>query len=108
MPDGWDGFVCGPSPMDLWLDEQERRVLTSSTFYRLYCDKMGIRQSPLSLRYVTRSKPRPHKWRFADAKAVMRRVRRGHPVSAGLVRRAMRTYWEEAKQAGLNEAWEND
>lgn len=104
MSDGWDGFVSGPAPMEVWLDEEQRRVSTSSVFYRLYCQKLHLRSPP---RYVVRSRPKPHKWAFADAKAVMRRLRRGRSVSARLVRRAMRTYWDEAKQAGSDEARED-
>lgn len=103
MTEGWAGWL-GPVPMDYWLDEEQHRALTSSVFMRKYLARYGLRPYP---RYTERSRAKPHVWRFADAKCVMRRLRRGRPVSSGLARRAMRTYWDEAKQAGHDEAWED-
>ena len=58
-------------------------------------------------RYMDTSSPKPHRFGYADAKAVMRRLRRGKRVSADLIRRAQREYWREARARGAEDAYDD-
>lgn len=53
-------------------------------------------------RYMYWSKPRPHEFGPADAKSVLRRVRRGRRVSPALLARAVKTLVDEA---GYDSDW---
>lgn len=47
-------------------------------------------------RYMEWSKPRPHEFGPADARSVLRRVRKGRPVSNALLSRAVKALVDEA------------
>ena len=54
-------------------------------------------------RYAARSKPKPHVFGLADAKAVFRQVRRGRQFSKQLLRRAQKALWDAAVEYGTEE-----